>query len=448
MATTRRTISVLMLPWLAHGHIGPFLELAKKLSKRNFHIFLCSSPVNLSSIKIPHEYCSAIELVELHVPSLPGLPPQYHTTRGLPPHLMPKLKMAFDMAGPNLSDIISDRQPNMLIFDYLLPWAPEVARSHGIPAVNFASVAAGASSFVFHSIKRPGDEYPFKAIRLQDHWMAKYRNQMEQASENGMSDTERVMRCIDQSSGLIFLKTFRELEGKYIDYLSDLLEKKVVPVGPLVQDPVQEDGDHITEWLDKKERSSTIFVSFGTEYFLTEKEREEIAYGLELSSVNFIWAVKFPVEEDITLKEALPRGFLERVRDRGLVIEGWAPQARILAHQSVGGFVSHCGWSSVMESMKFGVPIIAMPMHLDQPLDARIVEDVGVGLEVMRNESGELERKEIAKVIKAVVVEEGGERVRNKVKEVSIGIRNKGDEEIDEVEDAIVKLCGVATGSV
>ncbi|KAF8008989.1 hypothetical protein BT93_J0085 [Corymbia citriodora subsp. variegata] len=445
MATTRRTIRVLMLPWLAHGHIGPFLELAKKLSKRNFHVFLCSSPVNLTSIKIPQEYCSTVELVELHVPSLPGLPPQHHTTRGLPPHLMPKLKMAFNMAGPSLSDIIADRRPDLLIFDYLLPWAPEVVRSHGIPAVNFLSVAAGTSSYAFHSINRPGDEYPFKAIRLQDHWMVKYRNQIEGASESDMTDMERVMQCM---SGLILVKTFRELEGKYIDYLSDLLGKKVVPVGPLVQDPVQEDGNHIIEWLDRKERSSTIFVSFGTEYFLTEKEREEIAYGLELSNVNFIWAVKFPGEGHIKLEEALPKGFLERVRGRGVVIEGWAPQGRILAHPSVGGFASHCGWNSVMESMKFGVPIIAMPMHLDQPLNARLVEDVGVGLEVMRNERGELEREEVAKVIKAVVVEEGGERVRNNVREVSIGVRNKGDEEIDEVEDAIVKLCGAATGSI
>ncbi|KAI6669281.1 hypothetical protein NL676_004166 [Syzygium grande] len=117
-----------------------------------------------------------------------------------------------------------------------------------------------------------------------------------------------------------------------------------------------------------------------------------MAYGLELSNVDFIWVVKFPVEEHIKLEEALPTGFLERVRDRGLEIEGWAPQARILAHPSVGGFVSHCGWSSVIESIKFGVSIITMPMHLDQPLNMRLVEDVGVGLEVMRNESGELER--------------------------------------------------------
>ncbi|KAI6669280.1 hypothetical protein NL676_004165 [Syzygium grande] len=180
MTTTRRTISVLMLQWLAHGHIGPFLELAKKLSKRNFNVFPCSSPVNLSSIAIPHKYCSTIEIVELRVPSLPGLPCLYHITRGLPPHLMPKLKTAFDMAGPILCDIIADHQPDLLIFDYLLPWAPEIARLHGIPAVILFSVAAGMSTFAFHLIKRPSDEYPFKVIHLQDHWMAKYRNQMKQ----------------------------------------------------------------------------------------------------------------------------------------------------------------------------------------------------------------------------------------------------------------------------
>ena len=59
------------------------------------------------------------------------------------------------------------------------------------------------------------------------------------------------------------------------------------------------------------------------------------------------------------------------------MLEGWAPQTKILEHPSIGGFVSHCGWSSVMESMKFGVPIIAVPVHFDQPLNNRLVEEVG-----------------------------------------------------------------------
>lgn len=238
------------------------------------------------------------------------------------------------------------------------------------------------------------------------------------------------------------MKTFRELEGKYIDYLSGLIGKKVVPVGPLVQDPIiDSNATHIIEWLDKKPTSSTIFVSFGTEYFLSKPELQDIALGLELSNINFIWVVRFPNGEKLKLDEVLPEGFLERVRGRGLVIENWAPQTRVLAHASIGGFVSHCGWNSVMESMKLGVPIIAMAMQLDQPLNAKVVEEVGVGMEVKRNpKSGKFEKEEIGRVVREVVVGSGGGRVRRRVKEVSESIRSKGEEDIDGVAGEIGKI--------
>ncbi|KAK7852342.1 cyanidin-3-o-glucoside 2-o-glucuronosyltransferase [Quercus suber] len=70
---------------------------------------------------------------------------------------------------------------------------------------------------------------------------------------------------------------------------------------------------------------------------------------------------------------------------------------KILKYSSIGGFVSHYGWSSVMESVKFGVPIIAIPMQLDQLVNARLVEGLGVGVEVKRDLNGRLEREEVAK---------------------------------------------------
>lgn len=108
-------------------------------------------------------------------------------------------------------------------------------------------------------------------------------------------------------------KTFREIEGEYIDYLSVLSNNKIIPIGPLVQDTIKEEDDdqhrYIIEWLDKKEDNSIVFVSFGSEYFLSKEEMEEVAIGLEQSKVNFIWVVRFPVGEKIVLKEALPENF-------------------------------------------------------------------------------------------------------------------------------------------
>lgn len=144
---------------------------------------------------------------------------------------------------------------------------------------------------------------------------------------------------------MILIKTFREIEGKYFDYLSNMLKKKIVPVGPLVEDTEDNQGKSkdedkhsnsslIMEWLNRKNPDSSIFVSFGSELSLSKQQIEELAHGIEQSNVNFVWAIRFQKEEKTRVEEAVPEGFLERIRDRdrGIVVEGWAPQGKILEH--------------------------------------------------------------------------------------------------------------------
>ncbi|KAF8396484.1 hypothetical protein HHK36_018107 [Tetracentron sinense] len=146
------------------------------------------------------------------------------------------------------------------------------------------------------------------------------------------------------------------------------------------------------------------------------------------------------------IDEALPQGFLNRIGDRGMVVEGWAPQTKILEHSSIGGFVSHCGWSSTVEGMRYGVPIIALPIHLDQPLNARLATKIGVGMEVKREKDGRLERGEVAKLIREVMVEKKGEGIRRKVKEMGEKIGKKGEEEIDVFVEELMQLCKKSDG--
>lgn len=447
MMNSRRQsrIKVLVLPWLAHGHISPFLELSKQLVKQKFYIYFCSSPVNLSRIKgkLTGNYSHSIQLVELHLPSLPELPPHYHTTNGLPPHLMPTLKMALDMASPSFTNILKTLSPDLLIYDFIQPWAPAAAASLGIPSVQFLSNGAAATAFMIHFVKKPGNEFPFPEIYLRDYEISGF-NRFLESSANARKDKEKARQCLEQSSNVILIRSFKEIEERFIDFLSNLNAETVVPVGPLLQDQIDEEDaeTEMVEWLSKKDPASSVFVSFGSEYFLSKEELEEVAYGLELSKVNFIWVVRFPMGDKMRVEEALPEGFLSRVGDKGMVVEGWAPQKKILRHSSIGGFVSHCGWGSVMESMNFGVPIVAMPMHLDQPFNAKLVEAHGVGIEVKRDENGKLQREEIAKVIKEVVVKKCGEIVRQKAREFSENMSKKGDEEIVGVVEKLVQLCG------
>ncbi|KAE8702554.1 hypothetical protein F3Y22_tig00110482pilonHSYRG00327 [Hibiscus syriacus] len=192
------------------------------------------------------------------------------------------------------------------------------------------------ASFVFHALNNTNVEgFPFPEIYLNNYSTGTFGKLLEN-SAGDCKDKDRILQCFQQSSNIVLVKTFREPEGKYMDYLSILVNKRIIPTGPLFQDTIEEHHENekeLIEWLTMKRKGSTVFIP--------------------------CWKPKLVV--------ALPEGYLERIGRTGVVVEGWAPQARILQHLSIGGFVSHCGWSSIMERLKFGVPIIAMPMHLDQP---------------------------------------------------------------------------------
>ncbi|XP_047324348.1 UDP-glucosyltransferase 29-like [Impatiens glandulifera] len=436
---------ILMLPWLAHGHISSFLELSKKLSQKNFHIYLCSTPVNLKSIE--NNYISlSIELIEFHLLPHPDLPPHLHTTNNLPLHLKPTLKNAMHKSRSIFSDILKRIKPDFLIYDYNQPWAAVAASSIGIPSVLFLTSCAAIMAFGSHMGKKPNVEFPFPAVGIRgSYWrkkfleMAMLRSEGKDLDDNSFKEIEKKEELIRKSYNITLLKTFREIEGKYIDYASDLSEMRFISTGPLIKEPENlHDGDGedpIIKWLDTKGKSSTVFVSFGTEYYLSKEEKEEIAHGLELSMTNFIWILK-----SSSLESLIPEGFLERVGERGMVVNGWAAQARILSHPSIGAFISHCGWGSTMEAMGLGVPIVAIPMHLDQPFNAQVAVEVGLGLEVKRDENGMLNREEISEVIREIVVEKKGEKIRDKAKQVKEMIQKKGDEDIDIVVEELLKL--------
>ncbi|KAK1349770.1 beta-D-glucosyl crocetin beta-1,6-glucosyltransferase-like [Heracleum sosnowskyi] len=397
MGNRETGITVLMLPWLGHGHISPFLELGKRFARKGLSIYLCSTPVNLRSVKQTLENNPFIKTVELHLPNLPDLPPHYHTTKGLPPNLLSTLNKAYDMAAPNFSNIVQNLKPDLLIYDFIQFWAPQVALSQNIPSVFFITTGAATSSYIIHKHVNPNTPFPFPAIYCKGYEKEKYEHC---AKVNPyVKIIERIVSCARQSH-------------------------------------------EIFEWLDKKDKASTVFVSFGSECFLSKEEMEEIACGLEISCVNFLWVVRSPFGEKC-LGESL-KELRERIGEKGKILDTWAPQGRILGHPSIGGFVSHCGWGSVMEAVTFGIPIIAIPMQYDQPLNARVVQEAGLGEEVKRGRNGRLQMGEIAKVVRKMVLDEDGDEVRRKTKYLSESIRDRGDnKDFDMVVKELTKLCNI-----
>ncbi|XP_058744562.1 UDP-glycosyltransferase 89A2-like [Vicia villosa] len=174
---------------------------------------------------------------------------------------------------------------------------------------------------------------------------------------------------------------------------------------------------------------------------------EALALGLERSGNRFVWVVKAPstveqIEEGYGL---VPEGFEERVSGRGIVVRGWAPQMAILDHRVVGGFLSHCGWNSVLEAVATGVGILGWPMEADQFVNAKLlVEDMGVAVRVCEGADSVPDPDELGRVIARVMSGDSRQKRRAKLmKEGVVGaVRKDGvsSNELDEFVKALKQL--------
>ncbi|XP_044507738.1 anthocyanidin 3-O-glucosyltransferase 2-like [Mangifera indica] len=247
-------------------------------------------------------------------------------------------------------------------------------------------------------------------------------------------------RRIKETKGII-VNTYEELESHAVKSLMNDFDgaPPVYTVGPLIDLKSQSDKlvldvterDGIMKWLDDQPDSSVVFLCFGSQGSFREEQIKEVAVALEQSGVRFLWSLRKPPPKDKPerprdyssdhLQEIFPIGFLERTKGIGFVC-GWAPQKEVLAHSSIGGFVSHCGWNSILESLWFGVPIVTWPMYAEQQVNAfQMVKDLGLAVELRLDYkimNGEVvAADEIARAIKCVM--ESDNVVRKKVKEES-----------------------------
>ncbi|ESQ40501.1 hypothetical protein EUTSA_v10013513mg [Eutrema salsugineum] len=238
--------------------------------------------------------------------------------------------------------------------------------------------------------------------------------------ENGEKLDPFVHAIVDttmRSSGIIFMSC-EELEKDSLALANEIFKVPIFAIGPFHSYFSASSSSLFTQdetcipWLDKQEDKSVIYVSLGSVVNITESEFLEIACGLSNSKQPFLWVVRPGLVLGAQWIEPLSEGLVRSLEEKGKIVK-WAPQQEVLAHRAIGGFLTHNGWNSTLESICEGVPMICLPGGWDQMLNSRFVSDVwrvGIHLE------GRIERKEIEKAVRILMVESEGERIRERMK--------------------------------
>ncbi|CAM0913262.1 unnamed protein product [Alopecurus aequalis] len=305
-----------------------------------------------------------VHLVALPLPRVDGLPEGAEATTDLPPGNTELLlhKASDKLAAGPFCAFLDDEKPDWLVVDSFHYLAAAAAVDRGLPSVMFL-VFDSASTALWGVPRVSADVHPEQVASVPQRFMLTY-----------------------DSCNIVAQRCCAEFDPDGVPLLRGIFgNKPFAPVG-LLPPPLR--------------------ANLGAP--LTTELVHELAIGLELAGTPFLWALRNLGDQDI-----LPPGFRERTKGRGLVAMGMAPQTRILAHASVGAFLTHSGPSSVIEGMQYGHPLIMLPFFSDQRNVARFMEGKMVGMLVPRNgkDGSSFDREGIASTVRAVVVEEEGKHV-------------------------------------
>ncbi|EEF52366.1 UDP-glucosyltransferase, putative [Ricinus communis] len=450
MVSGAEQIHVMFLPYLAPGHMMPMIDIARLFASNGIKVTIITTTKNAirfkSSIDRDIQAGRNISLEILRFPSAEaGLPEGCENLASTPtPEMSIKLFHGIGLLEPEIKTIFLKHSPDCIVSDYLFPWTVDVAVELGIPRLAFS----GSGFFnlcVANSIEcnRPHDSITsetesFVVPGLPD-LVNLTRSQLPDIvkSRTDFSDLFDTLKEAERKSFGVLMNSFYELEPAYADHFTKVIGIKAWHLGPvsLFADDKVARGDKTSvcehtclRWLDSKKPNSVIYVCFGSLTRFNKEQIVEIASALEDSSRSFIWVVGKVLksyndnekDEDNQQEQWwLPEGYEERLKEsgKGLVIKGWAPQVMILEHPAIGGFLTHCGWNSILEGLCAGVPMVTWPIFAEQFYNEKLVTQVvkfgvPVGNEIWKiwatQESPLMSRKNIENAVRRVVGD-GGE---------------------------------------
>ncbi|KAL2468115.1 UDP-glycosyltransferase 85A2 [Forsythia ovata] len=418
---------VVFIPFPAQGHINPMLQLAKILHSKGFHVTFVNTEFNHRRLLKSRGPDSLKGLESFRFETIPdGLPISNADATQDVPSLCESTTNTCLAPFKDLLDRLNDTVSSnaSLKFSFGLPSACGfLAYTKYVKLIEEGYTPLKDASYLTNGYLDTiiADEIPgMEGIRLKDiPSFIRTTNPDDYMLKFVLQETERARRA-----SAIILNTFEELEHDCIKTLSSFLPP-VYAIGPLhflqkqVKDKSLEilgsnlwkEDQHCLEWLDSKEPNSVVYVNFGSVTVMTPKQLIEFAWGLANSNQTFLWIIR---PDLVTGDDAiLPPEFLEATKERSM-LSVWCPQEKVLSHPSIGGFLTHSGWNSTLESIGSGVPMICWPFFAEQQTNCWFsCTKWGIGMEI----DSDVKRDEVKILVKELMIGEKGKEMKEKALE-------------------------------
>ncbi|XP_073125997.1 7-deoxyloganetin glucosyltransferase-like [Henckelia pumila] len=435
----------LCVPFPAQGHINPMLKLAILLHHKGFHITFVHTEYNHTRLLQSGGPAAVQGLPDFCFETIPdGLSPA--DGRADAQNLTSLLFSTRNNCLAPLTQLIKKlnrRAPpvSCVIADAIMTFALDAAEEIGVPGVILRTAAACSFSCYKHAahlvdkglvplkdeegyLDTPINWIPgMIPLRLKDFpSFVLTTDPNDEMLNYVITETAR-----SSKASAIIINTVFDLEKNVLNALSSTCPP-MYTVGPLQLQIDRVPDDHVLkrmsssllpeeheclQWLDSKPKNSVIYVNYGSIAVLTPRQVTELAWGLVDSNKSFLWIVRPDLVSGENAAALFPFGFSEAAKDRGF-LASWCPQEKVLSHGAVGGFLTHCGWNSMTESLCSGVPMLCWPFFADQRINCRYAcDEWGVGLEIC----SDVNREEVGFLVRELLDGERGVEMKRRALE-------------------------------
>ncbi|XP_030453694.1 UDP-glycosyltransferase 73D1-like [Syzygium oleosum] len=457
MSSPLQSVHIVFIPLLAQGHMIPMVDMARIFALRGAIATIYTTPVNALRVRTTIDRSSKlgmpIRLVEIPFPCEEvGLPIGFENLDILPsPELLTKFYSALGKLQEPIEKHLREQTPapSCIISDKYIFWSSETAKKFGVPRFIFHAMCC-FSVLSAHNLKQfncsdsitsdmepfevPGMPKGFKITKAQLPGNSVCRQDFE-VFRGKIQEAEMA------AQGVV-VNSFDELEHGCIEAYQKAIGKRIWSIGPVSlcnkdeSDMFQRgnkasgDSEKCMAWLDSMRPRSVIYACLGSLCRLVPSQLMELGRGLGASQQPFVWVIKREEGDSELENWLMEERFEEKVKGRGIVIRGWAPQVAMLSHPAIGGFLTHCGWNSTLEGVCSALPMITWPLFSEQFVNEVLVVDilkigvrVGVKVPVRWGEERKVgilvKADEIVRAINALVSEdEEGEERRKRAAEL------------------------------